>query len=207
MDLLFELLKKIIYLIPIVLIAALLFIFIRFVFKSLGIAPTLKSYVSHDYLPAPGSYGTLNGKAPTPSDKQTMPSMEDLNPWMKTGSYTYEDKTVVYTEANSQVRNIRIGENNTISSGSIISGTAREVFFSNGKFFVILLNKTGQVIAQTVAIANKSADSSIWIPWQAKFGLLSQQISGECTLILESQNNTSNPEISKIIKIPVDCTQ
>ena len=91
MTLLLELVKKVLYLIPIILVLAFLFVLIRFTFRALNIAPTIKSFGSKDYLPPPGSFGTTVGKAPTPTDTPTNKTMDELNPWMKTGEYNVQD--------------------------------------------------------------------------------------------------------------------
>ena len=205
MDLLSELLKKILYIIPVILIVAFLFIFLRFTFKALGIVPAIKSYTSKDFLPPPKQLGSIGSKVPTPTDTPTNKTMEELNPWMKDGSYNYNGNTVEYTQANSQVRDIKIGNNNSISSGSYVSGTAREIFFSNGKFLILLVNKQGQVIAGTTALANKSNTEGLWIPWQARFSTIPPQQSNSCTLVLQNQNNTNDSNLSKVIRIPVEC--
>lgn len=205
MELLSHLLKKIVYLIPIVLIFAFLFILIRFTLKSLGITPSLSSITNKEFLPAPRLVNS--GKAPTPTDTPTNPTMEELNPWMKNGTYNYNGATSVYTEANSQVRNIKVGNNNFITSGSLVNGTARGNFFVNGKFLVVLINKNNQVLAASIAKALPTDVSTTWIPWEAKFASIPAQGNArqECTLILQNQNPTSDPNLTKVIRLPVTC--
>lgn len=205
MNFLLEVIKKVLYLIPIVLVLAFLFMLAKYTLKALNVSGSLSSISKRDYLPPPGTYSASYGKAPTPTDTPTNPTMEELNPWMKTGEYNYLGKTVDYTQANSQVRDIVIGNNNTIRAGITITGKARDVFLTGGKFIMLVLNESGQVIASTLAVSDPKSVGATWIPWQAKIGSLGPSPTGNCILVLQNQNITNNPQLTKIIRIPAAC--
>jgi hypothetical protein len=205
MNFILEIIKKVLYLIPFVLILAFLFMLVKFTFKSLNISPTLSSISKKDFLPAPGTFKMNVTPAPTPTDTPTNPTMEELNPWMKNGAYTSLGRTVDYTQANSQVRDIVIGTNNTIHSGTVITGTARDVFFSGGRFFVLVLNESGQMIASTVATAQDVIANNSWTPWEARLSTVPRTVSGNCILVLQNENTTGNPQLTKVIRIPAAC--
>ena len=206
MNFLLELIKKVLYLIPLILILAFLFILVRFTLKSLNIniSSPISSFGKKDYLPAPGTFGSSYGKAPTPTETPTNPTMEELNPWMQTGEYSYNGTVVDYTQANSQVRNIVIGSNNSLHSGVLVTGTARNVFFTNGKFQVLIVDVNGKVLGSTVAMAQTNPMENTWTPWQAKFNTVGVT-TDNCMLILQNQNNSGDPRLSKVIRIPASC--
>ncbi len=206
MSFLLELIKKVLYLIPIIIIASILFIVGHYTLKNTGLIGNGKSFASNDFLPTPGTFTVITGKAPTPTDTPTGPSPINTTS-LKYPTYTYNNITTEYTQANSQVRNIVLGRNNTLYSGAMVSGSAREGFLNNGKFSVVLLNQQGQIIATTVAVSTGESETTydIWIPWQAKFGFIPPQSSGVCTLVFQNQNSTGNTALSKIIRIPANC--
>lgn len=201
MDLLKTLLTKILYLIPFLIVLMFVFLVVKFTLNTLGLTPVIKEYKNKDWLPAPGSYGTLT-PAPTPTDTPTNPTMEELNPHLLPASASYNGEDVIYTQANTYVRDIRIGDNNTITSYTTISGTARAPFFENGKIYILLVNSANQVVGSTIGRALDIPNRPQFVPWEAKFGVIAG-VNGICTLVLQNQREQS-PAL-KIIKIPVSC--
>ena len=223
MELARALLKKIVILIPTIIIITILFIFLRFVLRALGLSEVIgkqfSSFKNTDFLPPPGSVGIKGGKAPTPSSVSNRPSMEELNPnaWMYdesysnstrintgsgNGTYTYNDTNMIYTQANPEIRNIGIFRNWNIISGAILTGEGRASFMPSGKFLIHLLDKNNTVIMNTTGYAQVQIVAEAFVPWKAQVGYVPIG-SAPCTLVLE--NIVSNPRLSKVISIPVPC--
>lgn len=226
MDLAKALLKKIVYLIPAIIILALLFIAMRALYVSFGLSNKLgeqtKSFKNTDFLPPPGSLGIAGGKAPTPTDTPTVPTYKQMeqmysaeNKYQDTrarpsvydeeqGSYTYRYNTTLYTDANPEVRTITIVKNNLIVSGVILTGTAQSSFMKKGKFLISLENRDGDVVMSTIAYAQANPQNNMFIPWKAQVGYVPNN-SAPCTLVLENENYSGEPALSKIIRLPVTC--
>lgn len=227
MELLQALIKKIIYLVPLIIIFGLLFLVLRFTFSALGLSGKIKDSLSSgaatstkktDILPPPGSWGSLTGKAPTPTDESTVP--EFITPTFKEGVYgtstgetipSNQDEellhaydTPLYTDSDTYLRNIFIIKNMYLASGSTLIGEAEASFISTGKILIHLENEKGKTIMTTVAYAQKNPSTGGFIPWAARIGNVPLG-SAPCTLVFENENYSGKKSLDIEVRVPSAC--
>jgi hypothetical protein len=205
----YEQIKRILFLIPVVIVLVFLYLIVRFTLTTLGYDTSLgklyQKYTHGELFPDPTSIGVHWKQPPTPTGESTAPFASNdngsqyRNPWL-TGTQTIGNNQVIYSNSNGDVRNILIGSTHEISSGAVITGEARNTFYVNGQFYVTLYDLNGAMLASTIGVPKTSLNNTSWSQWIARFGYIAPQTGG-CMLSLRP-NMYSN---EKEIRIPVIC--
>lgn len=92
--------------------------------------------------------------------------------------------------------------NQTISSPLEINGQARGTWFFEASFPILLLDKDGKTISQTIATAQSDWMTENFVPFKAKLEFPSN-LNGQATLVFKKDNPSGLPEHDDELKMPI----
>jgi hypothetical protein len=184
-------------------------------------------------LPPPGSFkGLLAYRRATSSENEFVPLQEfngyGLAPyqnyaWSKTSFVTYTSDgvevvtnpygndtnsattvTEPYAQKELYVRNLSIYQGGLIYNGLAFGGEARETFFQNGRFPVIIADLQGRPIAISYAYMTNTWSPPGWKRFQVQLtGALPDKAG--CLMVFESGNRNADGSVTRTA-IPMVCS-
>jgi hypothetical protein len=191
----------------------------------------LSSKNNGDWLPAPRNITNLlgSGKVPPATDNVYVPGpayngvanspkgSADVNfiSYDTDGRQTIQTNNPTTTVAVEQygsniptvqksryLRNLSIYDGQSIHTGSTFFGEAKDTFFSNGRFPVIILNPNGQVVAINYAEATTNWAIPGWVRFQVKINSVLPR-AVPCTMIFQSANHIASQQVK--VAMPIVC--
>lgn len=90
------------------------------------------------------------------------------------------------------------------TTGQVFSvrGQARGTWFFEGSFSIVVLDKSGQILAQSLATSSQDWMTANFIPFKADFKIPASYI-GPATLVLKKDNPSGLPEHEASISFPI----
>lgn len=201
MDIVQELFKKIVMIIPILLVVA---IFFWLAGKVLPGTYFKNLIANKDILPPPRSTNTFK---PSIAESPERVDNWSNNNWAtnpKDTSY-HEPLLSYYSSQNLNplyLRNVTVKKHDSIYSGMVIRGEVKRSFFALGTFpvFVENLQKSR---AFTQARALEPWQTGDWIKFEVILGKISQK--SQCNLVFKNANPSGDPRFDIYTSIPVYC--
>lgn len=195
MEIVQELIKKIVMIIPILLVLA-LFFWLADKYIPNGF---FKNYfVNKDILPPPANVEKF--VAPVGEIPQNTVWTANLN------DTSYHEPLLSYYNSQNlntnYIRNVNIKKYGNVYSGMIIRGEVRRSFFALGTFPIFVEDmKQSRSFTQARAInPNQTGD---WVNFEAILGQVSQK--NQCNLVFKNANPAGDPHYDIYTTLPVNC--
>ncbi len=201
MEIIHDLIKKIVIIIPILLIGGFFF----WVVGKVVPESAYQNYFSNkDILPAPGSLHTIGGSV------MQSPIREDN--WSTNGfgvnqnDTSYHDPLLTYYASqnlnSNYIRNVNVKKYSIVYSGMVIRGEVKRSFFTLGTFPVFVENMQ-KSRSFTEARALEPWQIGEWVKFEVVLGQLNQK--GQCNLVFKNANPAGDPHFDIYTSLPVSC--
>lgn len=195
MEIVQELIKKIVMIIPILLVLA-LFFWLADKFIPTGL---FKNYfVNKDVLPPPANVEKFVAPlGEIPSNTVWTANLNDV-------SY-HEPLLSYYNNQNlnpNYIRNVNIRKYGNVYSGMIIRGEVKRSFFALGTF-PIFVEDMKQSRSFTQARAINPSQAGDWINFEAILGQITQK--NQCNIVFKNANPAGDPHYDIYTTLPVNC--
>jgi hypothetical protein len=109
-----------------------------------------------------------------------------------------------YASKESYIRNLSIYQGGYVYGGLTFGGEAKETFFRDGKFVVLIADSQGRPIAASTAYMTNAWSPLGWKRFQVKIeGTLPDKL--QCMMIFQSGNAVSASDVTRV-SMPVVCS-